>query len=99
MFADLVFAGLKTAELRCRLGLRLEFRDVFVYVSSPVKQLRGGFEVGQVWKGPPDEIWGTVGQLAGVTRSEFNSYYDGKCTAFALEISKVWEVARHELLP
>lgn len=92
-YADLVFRGLKTAELRRRVSGGLRDRDVYVYVSSPVMELRGGFRVGQVWSGPPEEIWSTVSTLAGVSREVFDDYYLGAERAFALEIVDVWEYA------
>ena len=49
-YADLVFQGLKKAELRRRIPC-VENRDVFIYVSSPVRCLRGGFRVEHVWSG------------------------------------------------
>jgi len=90
-YADLVFSGLKTAELRRRLSEHIVNRDVFIYVSSPVKELRGGFRVGQVWAGSPEKIWSTVSHLAGVTRKTFDDYYEGSKVAFAIEIIDVWE--------
>ncbi|MCB1121484.1 MAG: hypothetical protein KJT03_08045 [Verrucomicrobiae bacterium] len=90
-YADLVFDGLKTAELRRRFAQHIQNRDVFVYVSSPVMELRGGFRVGQVWSGSPEEIWSMVSSLAGVSREVFDDYYQGLETAFALEIVDVWE--------
>jgi len=92
-YADLVFKGLKTAELRRRLARHLEDRDVYVYVSSPVRQLRGGFKIGQVWSGAPEEIWEMVSDLAGVSEAEFATYYKGRKIAYALEILDVWEFA------
>ena len=93
-YADLVFKGLKTAELRRRISAHVESREVFVYVSSPVMEIRGGFRVGQVWSGSPEQIWSSVADLAGVSRAEFNDYYAGTNVAFALEITNVWEYAR-----
>lgn len=92
-YADLVFSGLKTAELRRRISERMQDRDVFVYVSSPVKELRGGFRVGQVWSGSPSQIWSTVRNFAGVSKRAFDDYYQGQNIAFALEILDVWEYA------
>ena len=90
-YAELVFEGLKTAELRRRIPRYIENRDVYIYVSSPVMELRGGFRVGHIWSGSPDEIWSTVSGLAGVSREAFDDYYEGKKVAFALEILKVWK--------
>ena len=90
-YADLVFEGLKKAELRRRIILHIQNRDVFIYVSSPVMELRGGFRVGQVWQGAPEKIWNMVSNLAEVTRQNFDTYFEGSTIAYALEITKVWE--------
>ena len=70
-YADLIFAGRKKAELRKRIASNIEDRDVFIYVSSPVKQLRGGFRVGQVWQGSPEEVWNKVSELTDVAKKLF----------------------------
>ena len=90
-YADLVFDGLKAAELRRRISSCMENRDVFIYVSSPVRQLRGGFRVGNVWSGTPEEVWKRVSKLAGVHKTDFDAYYAGRSVAHALEIKDVWE--------
>ena len=90
-YADLVFEGLKKAELRRRIASCIEGRDVFIYVSSPVRQLRGGFRVGQVWRGSPEEVWNEVSELASVDKRDFDAYYAGCKIAYALQITDVWE--------
>ena len=90
-YADLVFEGLKTAELRRRIASHIKNRDVFIYVSSPIMALRGGFRVGEVWSGAPEEIWNTVSELASVDKQDFNTYFEGQTIAYALEIKAVWE--------
>ena len=90
-YADMVFDGLKRAELRRRIASSIENRNVFVYVSSPRRELRGGFRVGQVWKGSPDYVWQFVSSLASVQKDDFDAYFLGCTIAFALEITKVWE--------
>ena len=90
-YADLVFEGLKKAELRRRIAAQLSDRDVFIYVSSPVRELRGGFRVGQVWEGSPDAVWQKVSELATVDRQEFDAYFQGQTVAYALEVTNVWE--------
>ena len=56
----LVFDGPKKVELRRRVLTRMRGRDIFIYVTSPVGKLRGGFRVGEVWTGTPEEIWNVV---------------------------------------
>ena len=90
-FAELIFRLLKEAELRRRFLRNAEDRDVFVYVTSPIRELRGGFRVGQVWRGRPDDIWGEVNQLARVEKKDFDAYYGDRTVAYALRIEDVWE--------
>ena len=90
-YANLVFKGLKTAELRRRIASYIKDRDVFVYVSSPVMILRGGFRVGHVWHGPPEEVWNMVSKLAGIKKPDFDTYFEGQTVAYALEIKEVWQ--------
>lgn len=90
-YADLIFENLKRVELRRRFTSSMKNRDVFIYVSSPVRQLRGGFCVGEVWSGPPEKIWNEVAQLAQVDKRDFDAYYAGCEIAYALQITNVWE--------
>ena len=92
-FADLVFAGLKKAELRRRFAKGAENRNVYIYVTSPEQQLRGGFRVENVWTGTPEEVWSEVSKLAGIDKTDFDAYYQGSTVAHALKIANVWEYA------
>ena len=90
-YADLVFEGEKKVELRRRIVSQIENSYVFIYVSSPTMELRGGFRVGQVWSGPPEEVWRSVYDLAAIDKHDFDTYFEGQSTAHALEIKDVWE--------
>ena len=90
-YADMVFDGLKKAELRRRMASYIENRDVFVYVSSPRREIRGGFRVGQVWTGPPAQVWQLVEKIVSMRKPEFDAYFSGSKVAFALEITNVWQ--------
>ena len=90
-YADMVFEGLKKVELRRRIASQISNRDVFIYVSSPVRELRGGFRVGQVWEGSPEDVWNIVADLSTINRREFDAYFQGQAVAYALEVTNVWE--------
>ena len=90
-YAQLVFNGSKRTELRRRFAEGLEGCDVFVYVTSPVRELRGGFRVADIWKGTPEELWEKVSETAGVNRAQFDAYYRGTEVAYALTMADVWE--------
>ncbi len=90
---DLIFEGQKRAELRRRGMAGMKGCDVFAYISSPVMELQGGFRVGEVWTGTPEEVWSAVSDYAGVDRPDFDAYYAGRSIAYALEITEVWRYA------
>jgi predicted transcriptional regulator len=87
-FAEKVFTGEKSVELR-RTKPRVKKGDrVLVYVSSPVKSLVGFFEVENVVNDHPDSLWTKVSQEAGVTREQFRDYYAGASEGYAIFICK-----------
>ena len=92
-YADTIFEGLKKVELRRRIASHIKDRDVFVYVSSPAMELRGGFRVGDFWCDTPEEIWRKVSDQARVDKQDFDAYFEGKDFAYAFEITEVWESA------
>ena len=93
-YAELIFRGEKTAELRRRIAPDIENRDVYVYVSSPVRELRGGFRVEHVWDGTPEHVWNGARRHVGMDRRDYDAYYAGSRVAYALKIADVWECRR-----
>ncbi len=91
LYANLIFERRKTAELRRRIASGMRHRDVFIYVSSPVMELRGGFRVGQVWCDAPEDVWNMVRNRAGVNKRDFDTYFEGQTIAYALEITDIWK--------
>lgn len=90
--AEKIFNGTKTVELR-RVKPRLNGGDlVLVYVSSPVMALMGGFEVESVISGSPRQVWCAVNGRSGLTRAEFDEYYEGAKRAFAIVLKRRWKL-------
>jgi predicted transcriptional regulator len=88
-FADKIFEGTKRAELR-RTRPKVERGDrVYVYVASPVKALRGTFRVNKVIGDLPRKLWRKVKHMAGVTRKQFDEYYEGAEMAYAILLESV----------
>jgi predicted transcriptional regulator len=76
-YANKIFDGSKTVELR-RVRPRLESGDwVLVYVSTPVQALVGMFQVDKVVAARPDHLWSLVRSRAGISREQFDLYYKG----------------------
>ena len=92
-FAEMIFAGSKTIELR-RLRPRIGKGDmVFVYVPSPVMALEGAFEVDEIVSGSPNHIWRRFGSQTGLVKQEFDKYFVDKKIAFAIKIRRFWRLA------
>lgn len=91
---QLIEQGLKDTELRRNALNGMEGREALIYVPRPVMELRGGFTIGAVWTGTPDEIWDRVANRAGVEKEVFEAYYAGASIACALEITDVWAYER-----
>lgn len=91
-FAEQIFAGTKIVELR-RVCPRVEPGDlVIVYSSGTQKALVGAFQIAQIFKSPPASIWKRFGSGTGLRKAEFESYYAGIETGFAIEISHTWRL-------
>ena len=91
-YADRIFKGEKTVELR-RVKTKLITGDiVLVYVTSPKKALIGYFEVREVivienLKDNLNKFWQQVKNYACIKRPEFKSYYQGASTGVAIFIN------------
>jgi predicted transcriptional regulator len=91
-FAEMIFAGSKTVELR-RVCPKITSGDLaLVYVSSPTKELQGAFEIGKVISATPSALWKKIGKKSGITRAEFFAYFHGKTEAHALVIERAWKL-------
>jgi predicted transcriptional regulator len=90
----MIFEGTKTVELR-RVRPTIRAGDLaLVYVSSPTKELQGAFKVGKTVSGTPSFIWKEFGKQTGVTRKEFDAYFQDKDVAHALLIEEAWKLPK-----
>lgn len=92
-FAEMIFSGRKTVELRRVRPKALKEGDLaLVYVTSPTKELQGAFEVQKIISASPDALWKKLGAKTGVSRKEFDAYFVGKQIAHAILIKKAWKL-------
>lgn len=90
-YADLIFQGTKTIELRRRCPKVAKGDLVLVYVSGPRMALVGGFEVGGIEEGTPSEVCNDWLSKAGVTQEIFMSYFSGCALAYGIKIKRSWK--------
>ena len=61
------------------------------WVSSPAKQLSGSARVENWIEVHPDKLWTIISDVAGVSREEFNKYYEGASSAVAFFLTDAQE--------
>lgn len=88
-YARRILQGKKTVELR-RVRPRIsEGALLLLYVSSPVKAVQGISVVERITAAQPDALWRQVAHNVGVTRSEFDDYFEGARMAIAIHLGAV----------
>jgi predicted transcriptional regulator len=93
-FATLLLSGEKTVELRRRPPDVHRGSLVLMYESSPTRRLVGRGRVQAIDVGTPAEIWREHGVATGVTREEFDAYYEGTARAVAIIMADTRPFAR-----
>lgn len=84
-FADQIYSREKPFELR-KPGIPTDLRYVLLFETGD-RKLTGGFAVGEVHEGNPEEIWDLV--KGGTTpKDRFERYYEGNKEARAIEIRR-----------
>jgi len=88
-YVSKIFEGTKTVELRrVRPKYIAKGALVLIYVPSPVQSLVGAFKVNRAVEMPLKELWEAVHDRAGITREEFDVYYEGTSTGVAIFFSE-----------
>jgi len=55
----------------------------------PVGRLVGEFDIADVLEARPEELWASTCHGSGISKSFFDSYFDGRSRAYALQIGNV----------
>jgi predicted transcriptional regulator len=62
---------------------------VLIYISSPVQALAGAFIIKDIIEKPLGELWRLVHDNAGVTRAEYDEYFQGVDTGVSFIFNEV----------
>lgn len=92
-YADKMFKGTKTVELR-RIYPKIRKDDlVLIYITSPIRALAGAFKVDEILAKSPSDLWRIVQKRAAITQEEFNDYYAGASKGVAICFRKIWKLS------
>lgn len=88
-FGEKILAGEKHYEFR-----RTTFRDqadiglIYLYASSPLKQIIGAFTSERVIEASPEELWELFGDRSGIDQERFMGYFEGVDVGYAIEVDE-----------
>jgi predicted transcriptional regulator len=93
-FAELLLSGMKTVELRRAQPAVSSGAPVLLYASSPTCALLGTGTVEDVHVAAHDDIWHHHGPRTGISRDEYDDYFEGASAAVAITLADVCRLER-----
>ena len=91
-----ILEGTKTVELRRTRPMIHPGQPVAIYATAPSAAVVATCRISDVEMGSPIAIWRSVQTRCGVSRADFNDYYEGTDIAVALHLTDVRQLA-HEV--
>jgi predicted transcriptional regulator len=92
-FAEAILGGTKKYELRRRLSNSIKpGSNLVIYCTSPVSAIAGMAIVESVVHKSTAEIWKNLRSELGVSKQEFENYFEGISKGFAISLSNVRRV-------
>lgn len=85
-FADKIFLGTKKYEYRKSIFTK-EVDQVIVYSTKPVGMLIGEFTIEEIIVDSPSALWEKTQKFSGITKTFFDSYFEGRKQGYALKIT------------
>ena len=90
-YAEMIFDGRKTIELR-RVCPKVGKGDlVLIYVSGPQMELAGGFEVDGIVSASPTNLRNNYLECSGVTKAVFDAYFKDSTVAYGIQVGRTWK--------
>jgi predicted transcriptional regulator len=93
-FAELLLNGQKTVELRRVQPAVTRGTLVLLYASSPVCALVGTGSIDDIQVSAHDDIWCRHGERTGISRDEYDDYFEGATAAVAITLTSVRPLPR-----
>jgi predicted transcriptional regulator len=93
-YADHIFEGTKTVEIRKRRPKVEAGTRVWIYATTPTAALRGYANLAEIETGTPSQIWKNFGLQTGISKDEFEAYLGVSQVAHALLLTDVMEMKK-----
>ncbi len=72
--------------------------EIWVYASSPIKQIVGKIHIDSIIEDTPKNIWKNCKNFAGIKKEDFFKYFEGKEKGYAIKI-KEYEIFKNPINP
>jgi len=90
-YANEIISGRKKYEFRKLIFKRENIEKVYIYSSSPVKKVIGIVDIDGIIIDSPQSLWEQCHEYAGISESDFFSYFKNSDIGYAIKISDVHE--------
>lgn len=84
-FVAKIASGEKKYEFR-KIEFKQEISEILVYETSPMSKVVGIFRRGVILSEAPEKIWELTKLHSGIEKDFFDSYYENRTKAVAIEI-------------
>jgi len=88
IYAEAILEGRKQVEFR-RKVFKKSVDKVFIYSSSPTKEIVGYFTIDEIVEEKPKSLWKKFNRVGGIQKTDFFRYFDGLDKGFTIKIDKV----------
>jgi len=88
-FALKIFEGTKKYEFRKSIFKRNDIKTIVVYASSPMQKVIGEFDIEDILCERSERLWKITKEFSGITKQFFDTYFENKEEAFAIQIGKI----------
>ena len=89
VFAERIFSGHKTVEVRRRFSTKWIGSRAVVYASSPSRNLLGEALIANIVADDPNRIWNTFENALGCSREEFEQYVGDSPEVYAIVLDRI----------
>ena len=84
-----ILSGAKRYEFRKCIFSNRHVENAYIYETSPTKKIVGVFDIGDIIRARPNDLWDQFGHLSGMNEAEFFDYFQDIQIGFAIEIKHV----------
>ena len=91
-FCKLIFGGQKRYEYRKRVFKHSDVDKVYIYTSKPISKIVGYFTIKRIIDDTPSNVWNMTHEHGGITKKQFQEYFQGHSVAHAIKIDEVVKI-------